>query len=149
MHSHRGTPVLELRQVLKKTLNPMAETQRMRKLHERPIYVERLLNALIVRAGLVPSGAYPIRSSASVPTELTRIAKLAVRIGRAWSCWVHGEHTWLFIGEMPLDVSRERGAPVLQVDVYHGDGLRDAGLWMPGQDGKWHRCTTRTEACST
>ena len=126
----------------------MSETARLRKLQERPVHIERLLDSLIVRAGLVPIDAYPIRASASVPKELRRIAKLAVHGGRAWSCWMHGEHTWLFTGEMPLDVSRERGAPVLQVDVYDEEGLTDSALWAPDRDGRWQRCEERAGASS-
>jgi len=35
---------------------------------------------------------------------------------------------------------RERGAPVLQVDLYDEAGeLKDAGIWMTDQQGKWSR----------
>jgi hypothetical protein len=104
-------------------------------------HLVRLLEALIVRAALVPLGAYPIRAAASVPTDLRKIAKLAVHSGRAWSCWTHGSRTWMFTGQIPLELSRERGAPVLQVDVYDDDGLKDSsGLWMPDRAGNWQRC---------
>ena len=117
----------------------MSQTLRLRKLQE-PAHLSRLLDALIVRAGLVPLGAYQIRVAASVPTELRNIAKLAVHSGRAWSCWAHGERRWLFTGDLSLDVSRERGRPVLRVDAYEEAGLKDAGLWMPDRDGHWQRC---------
>lgn len=118
----------------------MSDTLRLRKLQE-PAHVSRLLDTLIVRAGLVPLGAYQVRAADSVPTELRDIARLASHSGRAWSCWAHGAHTWLFTGNMPLEASRDRGKPVLQVDAYEEARLKDAGLWTPDRDGTWRRCT--------
>ena len=120
----------------------MSQTIRLRKLQE-PTNLSRLLDALIVRAALVPRGAYQIRSADSVPTELRNIAELAVHNRRAWSCWADGTHTWMFTGDIPLTISRKRRRPVLQVDVYEGDGLRDSGLWISDRDGKWERCADR------
>ena len=114
------------------------ETVRLRRL--QPSHIERLLEALIARSTLTPEGAYQIRDTASAPKELRRIATLAAKSGRAWSCWAHGSSTWLIIAEMILPLSRERGTPVLQVDVYDEFGPKDSGLWMPDRDGKWSRC---------
>jgi hypothetical protein len=42
---------------------------------------------------------------------------------------------------MSLALSRERGAPVLQVNRYEESGeLKDAGSWMTDHDGTWRRC---------
>lgn len=39
-----------------------------------------------------------------------------------------------------IRASRERGAPVLQVDLYDEAGeLKDAGIWVTDQEGKWTR----------
>jgi hypothetical protein len=120
----------------------VSQTIRLRKLQE-PTYLSRLLEALIVRAGFVPLGAYQIRAATSLPTELRNIAELAVHNGRTWSCWADGTHTWMFTADMPLAISRKRRRPVLQVDVYEGDSLRDSGLWTSDRDGKWQRCTDK------
>ena len=117
----------------------MSQTIRLRKLQE-PTQLSRLLDALIARAMLVPVGAYQIRALSSVPAELREIAELAVDSGRAWSCWAHGVRTLMFTGEMSLAMSRERRSPVLQVDVYEGDSLKDSGFWASDRDGKWGRC---------
>ena len=94
-----------------------------------------------MRASLVPATAYQIRDLASVTRELHSIATQAITKGRVWSCWAHGVRTWMFTAEMSLDLSRERGKPVLQVDLHDDDGrLKDSGLWMPDGDGKWQRC---------
>jgi hypothetical protein len=42
---------------------------------------------------------------------------------------------------MSLPLSRERGAPVLRVDLYdEAAELKDAGVWVTDQEGKWTRC---------
>jgi hypothetical protein len=65
----------------------------------------------------------------------------AVKVGKMWSCWAHGKQTWLFTAEMSLPLSRERGAPVLQVDLYRDDGSqRESATLMPDETGKWQRC---------
>ncbi len=118
----------------------VAETARLRKL-QQPSHVERLLEALVVRAGLVPQDAYKIRQPRAVPRELRAIAQHAGETGLVWSCWADGQRTWLFTGEVCLPLSRERGAPVVQLELYNDDGSRDSGFWTPDRDGRWHRCT--------
>ena len=101
--------------------------------------VERLLPALVLRAQLVPEGAHQIRSSAAMPDQLRIVAALALKNGRAWSCWTYGLRTWLFTAELLLAVSRERGVPVLHVDVFDDYGPQDSGLWAHS-NGEWQRC---------
>ena len=117
----------------------MAETLRLRSL-QQPSHIERLLEDLISHTGLVLPGAYPIRDLESVPSGLRSIATQAMGQGRVWSCWEHGFRSWMFIGEMSLALSRERGRPVLKVDVLDESGFRDSGLWIADRDGKWSRC---------
>lgn len=117
----------------------MAETLRLRKL-QQPSHIERLLEDLISHSELVPHGAYPIRDLDSVPRELRSVAIQATHQGRVWSCWEHTFHNWMFTGEMSLALSRERGRPVLKVDVHDEIGFRDSALWMADRDGKWSRC---------
>jgi len=117
-------------------------TVRLRKLQPSS-HVERLLGALVVRTSLVPSGASQVLDPDAVPKELRRIARLAVKSGHVWSCWTHDSRTWLTTAEMLLPLSRERGAPVLQVDVYDEDGPTQSGLWMIARDGKVSRCSDR------
>jgi hypothetical protein len=116
------------------------QTNRLRKL-QQPSRIETLLEALISRSDLLPAGAYQVRDVASLPQGLRRIANLATEKGRVWSCWAHSFRTWLFTGEMSLAMSRERAAPVLQVDLFDEDGIKDSGQWTPDRAGKWCRCS--------
>ena len=117
------------------------ETLRLTKLQQSPALLKRLLEALVVRAKLVPEHAYQVRLASAVPKELRGSAELAAKEGRVWACWAHGARAWLFTADMPLALSRERGTPVMQVDVYDEGGLKASGLWMPNRDGIWQRCT--------
>jgi hypothetical protein len=47
----------------------------------------------------------------------------------------------LFNAEMSLELSRERGCPVLQVGTYEMDGkLKRWQLWACLKDGTWQQC---------
>ena len=106
-----------------------------------PPHLERLLAGLVAGADLVPQGSHQVRDPASMPKALRMLAKLAAMNGHAWSCWTDEILTWLVTAEMLSQLSRERGAPVLQVDVYDEDGPKDSGLWTIDRHGKWRRCT--------
>ena len=116
------------------------ETLRLSKLQQSPSHIRRLLEALVVRAKLVPEDSYQVRLKSAIPKELRGIAELAAKDGRVWACWAYGFRAWLFTAEMPLALSRERGTPVMQVEIYDEGGVRNSGLWMPNQDGTWQRC---------
>lgn len=116
------------------------ETLRLNRLQQSPSHIRRLLEVLVVRAKLVPEHAYQVRLTSAVPEELRVRAELAAKEGRVWVCWAHGFRAWLFTAEMALAVSRERGTPVMHIDIYDERGVKDSGLWMPNQDGTWQRC---------
>lgn len=102
--------------------------------------VGELLESYVAQSDVVPRGSYQIRQPGSVPPHVRKALTQAVKEGQTWSCWAHGLHTWLFTCNMSGPLSRERGAPVLQVRLYGDDGrLRDCGSWMPDQYGKWCR----------
>jgi hypothetical protein len=116
------------------------ETLRLRRI-QQPYRVERLLEALILRGEIVPQEAYQIRDLGTLPTELQRVVARETEEGRVWSCWAHDSHLWLFTCDMSLPLSRERGAPVLQVTLYGDAGeVRDSGTWTTDPQGKWSRC---------
>ena len=116
------------------------ETLRLRRL-QQPSRVERLLEAYISCRNLLPEGSFQIRDPSVLPEELRRVLTQAIRQGQVWSCWAHRVHTWLFICDMSLPLSRERGTPVLHVSVYGEDSqLQDSGNWMADPQGTWCRC---------
>jgi hypothetical protein len=117
------------------------ETLRLRKI-QQPSQVERLLEAFVVRGKLLAKDFYQIRDPRALPSPLQLVvARAAAQEGRVWGCWASGHELWLFTCEMSLALSRERGAPVLQVNRYDEAGeLTEAGTWAADRDGGWVRC---------
>ena len=117
------------------------ETRRLRAL-QQPSQVERLLEAYISRAGVLPKDSFQIRDSTALPSPLQKLVGRAASEGRVWSCWANNFEFWLFTCEMSLTLSRERREPVLLVNRYAESGeLQDAGTWMMNPEGKWQRCS--------
>jgi hypothetical protein len=116
------------------------ETMRLRSI-QHPSEVERLLESYIHRANILPKDANPIRVAGAVPRELRGLVMQAVKLGKTWSCWTFGSQTWLFTAEMSLELSRERGTPVLQINLYGGDGsLHESAALTNDPTGKWQPC---------
>jgi hypothetical protein len=116
------------------------DTLRLRTI-QHPSQVARLLEAYIAFTDILPKGAYQIRTAVAIPTPMRGLVMEAVKLGKSWSCWAQGTQIWLFTAEMSLPLSRERGAPVLQVKLYGEDGLlRESGNMMTDHTGNWCRC---------
>jgi hypothetical protein len=116
------------------------ETRRLRTI-QQPSHIEKLLEALVSRANLLPKDCYQIRDPDALPSQLQRLIARAAQEGRVWRCWANSYETCLFTSEMSLPLSRERGSPVLLVNRYRENGeLQDAGPWMSDSEGKWRRC---------
>jgi hypothetical protein len=107
---------------------------------QQPTHLEQMLHGVVEGVGLVPADAFPIRDRDSLSAPLQRIFLRAMNLRQSWAAWAdeHG-HVWLFVAEMPMSLSRERGAPVLQLDVYREDGdMHDTGQWVNHGDN-WSR----------
>jgi hypothetical protein len=116
------------------------ETLRLRRIQE-PSRVERLLDAFISRTAMLPNGSYQVRQPRELPDGLRSAIAHANAQGESWSCWVQGSRVWLFVCEMSLALSRERGAPVLLVRQYNEDAeVTDSGTWRFDAAGVWTRC---------
>ena len=107
---------------------------------QHPSKVGELLESYIAHSCVVPKGSYQIHRVGSVPREVRGALTHALEEGETWSCWVYGLRTWLFTCTMCRPLSRDRGAPVLQVSLYGSDGeLQERGSWVPDQHGRWYR----------
>lgn len=116
------------------------QTLRLRTL-QQPSLVERLLQEFVRCARALPADAREIRDRSELPSKVQRLIIQATNAGQAWSCWTDDYRTWLFIGEMSMPLSRERGSPVLQVKQYMQDGsLTDAASWVADRTSRWRRC---------
>lgn len=116
------------------------ETLRLRGI-QAPSSVEKLLRDFAESYPLIPKNCYEISEPAELSPQLRRIAERESEQGRVWVCFANALNTWLFACEMSLASSRERGTPVLDVNLYEEEGgLKDSGSWMLNPLGKWQRC---------
>src|SRR6266403_3096189 len=83
------------------------ETRRLRTI-QQPSHIERLLEALVSRANLLPKDGYQIRDPSALPPQLQALITQATQEGRVWGCWVNSFETCLFTCEMSLPRSRSR-----------------------------------------
>ncbi len=114
----------------------LMETLTLRSI-QQPSTADLWLREVVSDLGLLPAGAAEILSTASTPSALRRIIKMAKNIGKSCSAWRDDEQRfWLFVGELSMP-SRDRDCPVLMVDQYGEDGqivassmwVRSAGIW--------------------
>ena len=116
------------------------ETLRLRRMQE-PSRVERLLEAYISRAGDLPDDAYQIRDPSELPPCLRTVVTRAIEDRETWACWASGSQLWLFTCHLSLERSRERGAPVILLQVYGEDAeLKGSAAWRFDPLGVWVRC---------
>jgi hypothetical protein len=116
------------------------ETVRLRKI-QQPSRVGGLLEAYISRGETLPRAAYEIHERSALPEPLRKVAARATQQGRVWRGWASRSHVWLFTADMSLALSRERGAPVLQVSIHDENGeLTDSGCWLMDRQSNWMRC---------
>lgn len=108
---------------------------------QQPRSVDRLLESFIIGTNRVPQAAYLVRSPSELSQDLMALVQQAQRKHRAWAAWTDDHATWLFAAEMSLALSRERGAPVLEIHAYskHAE-LLETGFWAHGKQGNWQRC---------
>jgi hypothetical protein len=116
------------------------ETLRLRRI-QQPSEVEELLEAFVSRGNFLPKACDRIRDSGALSPQLRRVLAGEAQQGHVWACWANNFQTWLFTCEMSLASSRERGAPVLKVNLYDETGeLKETGTWLADPQGNWHRC---------
>lgn len=114
------------------------ETLRLRRIQQQPSQLERLLTACVLRGKAIPKDCYRIRDSRALSSQLQAVVERAIKEGHVWACWADSDCAWLFTCEMSLALSRQRGAPVLDVHLYDQTGeLKEAGKWVADPAENW------------
>lgn len=93
------------------------QTQRLRTLVD-PRQARLLLESYVANAGALPAAAYQQSDTARLPLAFQERAEQAEAQGSIWSAWAHSSNVWLFVGQLNLNRARERGQPVLEIEVY-------------------------------
>lgn len=117
------------------------ETQRLRAI-QQPSAAALLLESVALASRRLPAGARPVCDESDLPSSLRHITRRLGTTGDAvWRAWTDERHTWLFTGEVSLDLSRERHRPVLRVCEYDDDAaLEECALWVLARNDAWERC---------
>jgi hypothetical protein len=106
-----------------------------------PKQTEELLEAFARAHNLVPADASRIKSPAELTRPMRRLITLAEATGIRWLAWSSKLRLLLLMGAPSLDLSRERGCPVLQVQVFDEEGtLLDSCNCLRTTEGKLERC---------
>ena len=114
-------------------------TNELRRLQATPL-VDRLLHEVVQSIAILPEGAMLLeRYELSAP--LRRIVAMATNIGQSWAAWGDaGGNVWLIVAQVSRPLSRERVAPVLQIDRYDAHGeTQDTGRWVRDGQAHWRR----------
>ena len=113
------------------------QTHRLRILVD-PRQARLLLESYVAMAGALPSAARQQTDTARLPLAFQERAEQAEAQGSVWSAWRHDSNAWLFVGQLNLNRARERGQPVLEIEVYDYERRtkgRTVALRSP--DGSW------------
>ena len=108
---------------------------------QQPSAVDGYLHELVSVLGILPTDAYEVDDLGEAPAALRRVVETARAAGQSCACWRdEHRHHYLFLGEIAPELTKERGMPVLQVDVYGDEGLSSAGTWVLNHQGKRQLC---------
>jgi len=114
-------------------------TMKLRTLQE-PSALEILLGSLVASQHWVTAEAPRISERRDLPSALQKLTIKAVKGDGAWQAWTCYDGIRLFIAEMSMDLSRERGYPVLKVSYYNDEAqLQKYGVWVQLTDGGWRQ----------
>jgi len=105
------------------------ETKRLRTI-QQPAFCEELVEACVHARKLVPPGAPRVNSRSELTTQLRELTRRNSPDDEyaVWLAWSYGATIWFVAGTLSLDLSRERGRPVLQLLLYNRDGALEEAL---------------------
>jgi hypothetical protein len=100
-----------------------------------------LLESFATHVLRLPGSARRVTCLDDLPLQLRRHVGVGPGQQYVWFAWCMGERVALVTGALSLDLSRERGRPVLEVRSYDSDGLLDeAAAWVRATATGWARC---------
>jgi len=116
------------------------ETKRLRTI-QKPNLCEQSVNDCVRGRKMVPHDAIRLTSLSELTIPLRRLARTnALAESAVWLAWTDDGPIWFVTGTLSLELSRERGRPVLQMRVYNRDGaLQEALTCMHTTADVWER----------
>ena len=117
------------------------QTVRLRAI-QKPNECEELVEACVRAREIVPQGAVRLTALSDLSVPLRRLArKGALPESSVWLAWGDADVMWFVAGASSLELSRERGRPVLQLRVYNEAGrLQEALTCVQTRANAWEQC---------
>jgi hypothetical protein len=107
-----------------------------------PNHTLGLLESFATHVLRVPRGARRVQRIDDLPPQLRRHIGVGPDKQYVWFAWTVDERVSLVTGAFSLELSRERGRPVLEVRSYDAEGLLDeAATWVRNGPTDWARTT--------
>jgi hypothetical protein len=116
------------------------ETARLRSI-QHPRRSKELLASFASRDGVIPVQACRVASPRRLTPSLRRLADTCRSAEHVWIAFTEGHRIWFFAATPSLELSRERGRPVLEIRSYDEFGdLLESACWVRTRDEEWVRC---------
>jgi hypothetical protein len=110
---------------------------------QQPSRLEAMLESLVINRNWIAPGSQRVYDRSDLPSVLQKLAIKAEKGDCTWRAWNNHDGLRLFVVEMSLSLSRERGRPALQVRYYNEQGgLQEYSVWAQLADDSWQRCIT-------
>jgi hypothetical protein len=98
------------------------ETKQLRAI-QNPQRTALMLESWALSQSFLPAQAYRVRTLKELSLPLRDIARRCNGGESVWSAWTDGLRIWFVAAVPSLELSRERGKPVLQVKVLDEGGM--------------------------
>ena len=116
------------------------ETQRLRTI-QHPGHVGDLLDSLVGARQLLPAGLLRVLSAGLLPAPLRLLSRIIERRDSEWRAWTDGTRVWFFEAVLSLDLSRERGKPVVRLTRYDEAGdVVGVSTFVATVEHGWQQC---------
>jgi hypothetical protein len=116
------------------------ETARLRSI-QHPRRSIGLLASFVSRDGVIPVRAHRVILPKELTPSLRRLADTRRGGDSVWIAFADYHRIWFFTATPSLELSRERGRPVLEIRSYDEQGdLLESACWVYTRDEEWVRC---------
>ena len=116
------------------------ETQRLRTI-QSPRRLSNLLDSLTGSWQILPPGLTRITSAPLLPAPLRLLGRCIERGDSLWRAWTDGARIWFFEALFSLELSRERGKPVVQLKQYDEAGdVKRVLTYVSTPEHGWQQC---------
>jgi len=116
------------------------ETARLKSI-QHPRRSKDLLTSFVSREGVIPVQAHRVALPQELTPALRRLADTRSSPEHVWIAFSDYHRIWFFAATPSLELSRERGRPVLEIRAYDEQGdLLESACWVHTRDGEWVRC---------